>query len=124
LILVVCILLNQTQRKQVEKVLPEFIKNWPTPQEFINADLTDVGNLIGSLGFTNRRSLNLMKMTKRYLTGPWSDPRELPGIGEYGARAWEIFCLGKLGNEPPKDHALVKYWEFAMIMEQPCQENS
>lgn len=54
-----------------------------------------------------------MKMTEHYLTSSWSDARELPGIGEYGARAWEIFCEGKLGTEAPKDHALTQYWVWA-----------
>lgn len=106
-------MLNCTTRKQVEKVLPEFVKRWPTPQAFFAADNVDVATLIQPLGFCRRRTVALKKMTELYLTGPWSDPRELPGIGEYGARAWEIFCKGDLGSEPPKDHALVQYWEWA-----------
>ena len=118
LILVTCMLLNCTTRKQVEKVLPEFRERWPTPQDFFKADWTDVGNLIGTLGFARRRTLNLMKMTERYLTGPWSDPRELPGVGEYAARAWEIFCQGELGDTEPKDHALTEYWRWRKYHEQ------
>ena len=38
--------------------------------------------------------------------------RQLYGIGEYAARAYEIFCLGLAGDEAPEDHALVKYWEW------------
>jgi len=106
-------MLNCTTRKQVEKVLPEFVKRWPTPQDFIKAATVDVATLIKPLGFVQRRTVALKRMTELYLAGPWSDPRELPGIGEYGARAWEIFCKGDLGNEPPKDHALVQYWEWA-----------
>ena len=113
MILVTCVMLNCTTRKQVEKVLPEFVKRWPTPQDFIKAATVDVATLIKPLGFVQRRTVALKRMTELYLTGPWSDPRELPGIGEYGARAWEIFCKGDLGNEPPKDHALVQYWEWA-----------
>ena len=64
------------------------------------------------MGFANRRTKNLKAMTSRYLTGPWEDVRELPGIGEYAARAWEIFCLGIIGDHPPKDHALVQYWHW------------
>ena len=106
-------MLNCTTRKQVEKVLPEFKRRWPTPQDFVNADSSEVAPVIASLGFGQRRSVALKKMTERYLAGPWSDPRELPGIGEYGARAYEIFCQGSLGDEPPKDHALVQYFEWA-----------
>lgn len=106
-------MLNCTTRKQVEKVLPEFVKRWSTPQAFIRADWAEVATLIQPLGFCRRRTGALMKLTEHYLAGPWSDPRELPGIGEYGARAWEIFCKGELGDVPPKDHALVQYWEWA-----------
>lgn len=112
LILVSCMLLNCTTRKQVEKVLPEFIERWPTPQRFVRARRAQVMALIGPLGFASRRTDNLMKMTHHYLAGPWEHARELPGIGVYAARAWEIFCRGELGDEPPKDHALVVYWEW------------
>lgn len=106
-------MLNCTTRKQVEKVLPEFVRRWPTPQAFLKADKVEVGQLITPLGFARRRTVCLFKMTEAYLTTPWQHARELPGIGEYGARAWEIFCKGELGDEPPKDHALVQYWEWA-----------
>ena len=105
-------MLNCTTRKQVEKVLPEFIKRWPTPQSLLLADPTDVGNVICSLGFVRRRTVALFKMTEKYAAAPWQHARELPGIGEYGAAAWEIFCKGVFQDEPPKDHALVQYWEW------------
>lgn len=112
LILVAGMMLNCTSRKQVERVLPEFRRRWPTPQAFMKADVIDVADLCRPLGFANRRTVNLKKMTERYLAGPWQHARELPGVGEYGARAWEIFCLGSLGDEAPKDHALVRYFEW------------
>src|SRR5579863_669063 len=82
-ILVVSIMLNCTTRKQVEKVLPAFLQRWPTSQQFVNAAPNDVVEVIRPLGFANRRSANLLKMTRHYLAGPWSDARELSGIGEY-----------------------------------------
>ena len=112
-ILVVCIMLNQTQRKQVEPIAREFFKLWPTAQDFMNVDPESVVTLLTPLGFGNRRTDNLIKMTKHYLTAPWEHARELPGIGGYAARAWEIFCLGELGDEPPNDHALVRYYDWA-----------
>ena len=113
LILVSCMLLNCTTRKQVEKVLPEFIQRWPTASAFItHARRAQVMALIGPLGFASRRTDNLMKMSHHYLCGPWEHARDLPGIGEYAARAWEIFCRDELGDEEPKDHALVDYWRW------------
>jgi hypothetical protein len=75
--------------------------------------------LIKPLGFVNRRTDNIFKMTHRYLTGPWTHARELPGIGEYGATAWEIFCQGIFHDEPPKDHALVLYYKWFKQRTQP-----
>lgn len=112
LIIVSCMMLNCTSRKQVEKVLPDFKRRWPTPQKFLNARDEDVVEVCRSLGFANRRTKNLKRMTQRFLAAPWSDPRELPGVGEYAARAYEIFCEGKLGTIAPEDHALTKYWRW------------
>ncbi len=112
LILISCMMLNCTSRKQVESILPEFIRRWPTPGDFLKANDADVAELCKPMGFSNRRTFNMKKMTERYLSSDWKHASELPGIGKYGARAWEIFCEGKLGDEPPGDHALVKYWEW------------
>lgn len=124
LILVSCMMLNQTQRKQVERVLPEFIRRWPTPATFLSAQREDVVDLLRPLGFYNRRTDNLFKMTERYVAAPWQHVRELPGIGEYAARAWEIFVLGELGEDPPKDHALVKYHAYAMARSHVLRQES
>jgi endonuclease III len=115
MILVACILLNCTTRKQVEKVLPEFMKRWPTPQSFLLSTDDDVATLCKPLGFSTRRTKSLKEMTKKYVTNEWKHARELPGIGEYGARSWEIFCEGIIGDERPKDHALVQYWDYCRL---------
>ena len=118
MILISCMMLNQTSRKQVERVLPEFRRLWPTPQAFINANPLAVADVCRSLGFATRRTDNMMKMTHLYLAGPWQHARDLPGIGEYGARSWEIFCQGIIGDEAPKDHALTDYWRW-YVQHQP-----
>lgn len=105
--------MNCTTRKQVEKILPEFVRRWPTPEKFIQTKIVDVASLIAPLGFQQKRAVRLFELTNFYLKNKWQDPRELPGIGEYGARAWEIFCKGELGNESPKDHALAQYYNWA-----------
>lgn len=110
--LVACLMLNCTSRKQVEKVIPEFFRQWPSPESFLVADDNTVADLIAPLGFRNRRTQRLFEMTRAYLTKNWSHVSELPGIGEYASRAWEIFFRNKLGNEPPNDGALVLYWSW------------
>ena len=112
-ILVACVMLNCTSRKQVERVLPGFLRRWPDAAALLLAEAADVTGLCRSLGFANRRTANLKRMAAAYAAGEWKHARELPGIGEYGARAHEIFCEGRLGEEPPKDHALVLYHAWA-----------
>lgn len=112
LILVSCMMLNCTSRKQVERVLPSFVVSWPTPEAFITANDADVIELCRPLGFANRRTKALRKMTEQFVKHEWTHAKELHGIGVYASRCWEIFCKGILGNEPPQDHALVRYWEW------------
>lgn len=112
MILVSCMMLNCTSRKQVEKVLPLFMQNWPNASSLIVCNPDDLKNVIKPLGFANRRSAALIKMSLAYLKGEWSHAQELPGIGEYAARAWEMFCCNVTGYDPPVDHALVKYYHW------------
>ncbi len=106
-------MLNQTSRKQLEQVLPEFFRRWPTPEAFVGEDIDVVREAIAPLGFKNRRSVLLFTMSQRFMKDDWSHAKELPGIGTYGARAWEIFCCGILGSEPPSDGALTRYHAWA-----------
>lgn len=110
LVLVSCMMLNQTSRKQVEKVFPGFVKRWPKPINLLHSPRSEIVEACKTLGFANRRTDNLFKMSEKFVASPWQHARELPGVGPYAARAWEIFCLGIVGDEPPKDHALIKYW--------------
>jgi methyl-CpG-binding domain protein 4 len=107
-------LLNCTTRKQVEKVLPAFLQRWPDAAAVASGDPAEIARLCRPLGFSSRRTAALQRMAEAYVAHQWQHVRELPGIGEYAARAWEIFCRGTVGTEPPKDHALVQYWSWMM----------
>lgn len=111
-ILVACLMLNCTTRKQVEKVLPGFITSWPTPQALLAADPLAIESVIKPLGFGRRRTAALQKLADAYLNTSWTDSRQLPGVGEYAGRAHDIFCRGLIGAEPPNDHALVDWWNW------------
>jgi endonuclease III len=110
--LVACQLLNRTSKKQVQKVLAEFFRRWSCPEQLLAASVDEVVDLISPLGFKNRRTQNLLSMTREYCSKDWSHASELTGIGEYAARSWEMFFRDQLGEEPPKDHALVLYWQW------------
>jgi methyl-CpG-binding domain protein 4 len=110
LILVSCTFLNQTTRKQVEKVWKPFTEMCPTPQVLLATDPERVKEVIRSLGFKERRTKNLYRMSEHYLAANWDHATDLPGIGPYAGRSWEIFCQGRLGDIEPHDHALRTYW--------------
>jgi len=110
--LVVCVMLNCTSRKQVEKVLPTFFKMWPTPQDVLAAESHEMSEIVSSLGFKNRRTETLKKLAKAYLKKEWTHVNELPGIGDYASRMWEMFFLNFLGDQQPHDGALTLYWKW------------
>jgi len=114
LVFCVCILLNCTSRKQVENVFSLFQDTLDTPEKFISYDKGLIQAKIKSLGFVNRRYERLINLAQYLINNPnWTNPRELPGAGEYAARSHEIFCQGILGDVPPKDGSLVNYWKWA-----------
>lgn len=111
-ILVACMLLNCTTRSAMEKVLPRLFAKYPDAHAMAAADSGDLSQVIASLGFGNRRAGNLIKMSQHYLGSNWKHAKELPGIGDYAAAAWEIFVRGTLPLAPPRDHALVRYYNW------------
>lgn len=111
-VLCCCLCLNLTTRKQMEPVMEVLFQKWPTSSNLASANPADVEDVIKSLGMQKKRASTLISMSSQYSSGAWKDVRELKGVGEYAARAYEIFILGKLGSSPPKDHALLLYWNF------------
>jgi len=111
-ILVACMLLNCTTRKAMEKVIPHLFFKYPNAASMATAEHRELSQVISRLGFGNRRASNLIKMSQHYLASNWEHARDLPGIGEYAAAAWEIFVKGMLPSNCPKDHSLVKYYNW------------
>ena len=108
-ILMSCLMLNQTTRKQVEKIIWEFFDKWPDPESFLQADLDTVSSVVRSLGFYNRRPKTMKRFTEEYINGQWTEPIELYGIGKYANDAWRVFCRGDWRSVEPQDHALNDY---------------
>lgn len=102
------IMLNQTDRVQVKRVLPVFLKKWPTPKKFLKANLDDVIETIRSLGMYNRRAKMLVQMSKDYLTWDGNDATMLYGIGKYGSDSYEIFFKNNYSVQPT-DKELKRY---------------
>jgi methyl-CpG-binding domain protein 4 len=111
-ILVCCLCLNLTTRRQMEPVVEEMFRRWPTPGLLASCDVEELQELIKPLGMWRRRAATLIKMSRQYCESQWVDVEELTGVGQYARRAYEIFILGKIGEHPPNDHALLEYWNF------------
>lgn len=108
-ILTCCILLNQTSRKQLDKVADEFFARWPTAESILSANHDSLVNVMRPLGFYNRRAKSLKKFASQYLSGNWESASDLHGCGKYANDAWMIFVKGKVHDVEPEDHALNDY---------------
>ena len=109
LILASCVMLNCTTRRQLDGIMQEFSARWDSPEKLLAATDDQITNVIKSLGFARRRMGTLRALARALTDGGWKHARELPGIGAYGAAAWEMFCRGIIGEHPPVDHALIRY---------------
>ena len=108
-ILVTCLLLNQTSRKQVEPMIAEFFKEYPDPESMTLANEEKLKNHLRPLGLSNRRAKTLIRFSREYLAGAWDAAIELYGCGKYANDTWRIFCVGDWKNVQPNDHALNDY---------------
>ena len=105
--LVCCMLVNLTNRKQVDTVRNELFSKYPTPEDMMEAEHSDLVDIIKPLGLYNTRAERLVKMSEGYVNG-FNDVTELYGIGEYAKDSWEIFQL-RNRNVKPRDLVLQEY---------------
>ena len=102
-----CMLLNLTNRKQVDTVRDELFSRYPTPKDMMNANQSELAVLLKPLGLYNRRAKSLIKMSKGYVKG-FKDVSELYGIGQYANDSWEIFQNNNI-KVNPTDKVLLEY---------------
>ncbi len=102
------IMLNQTGRKAVKSVLPEFLYWFPTAYALLNGEEDFVKSIIKPLGMVNVRYARLIKMSQDYLTWDGNDATMLYGIGKYGSDSYEIF-FKKNYSVQPTDKELKRY---------------
>jgi len=103
---VIC--LNQTNRKQVKRVLPKLFEHCPTPKSFLRASPKLIKMLIEPLGMVNVRENRLRRMSKDYLTWDGNDATMLYGIGKYGSDSYRLFYKNEI-PEDVGDHELKRY---------------
>ena len=102
-----CMLLNLTNRKQVDTVRDELFSRYPTPKDMMNANQSKLADLLKPLGLYNRRAKSLIKMSKGYIKG-FKNVSELYGIGQYANDSWEIFQNNNI-KVNPTDKVLLEY---------------
>ena len=102
-----CMLLNLTNRRQVDVIRYELFKRYPTPKKMMNANQSELAELLKPLGLYNRRAKSLKKMSEGYVKG-FKSVDELYGIGQYAKDSWEIFQNNNR-NVNPTDKVLMEY---------------
>ena len=100
--------LNQTGRKKVKKILPEFFKKFPDEFELLKSDKETIAEMLKDLGMKNVRAHRIWRMTEEYLEWDGGDATELFGIGKYGSDSYEIFYKNKV-PENVQDKELRRY---------------
>ncbi len=108
---VICLCLNMTSGRQVRPILPELFRRWPIPQAMAHAHDETLKNLIRPLGFLNKRSQALKRMSREWIDKDWKTVKELYGCGQYAEDSDHIFYLGQTQIEP-SDGELARYLEF------------
>jgi methyl-CpG-binding domain protein 4 len=105
--LVCCILLNLTQRKQVDGIRHELFSKYPTEYEMMEADEDELSEILRPLGLYRRRAKTLIKFSWMWVNG-FTDVMELHGVGKYAKDSWEIFQMNNM-NVVPTDKVLLEY---------------
>ena len=102
------IMLNQTYRKQVKQVLPDFLERFPTPESVVRSRIIDIEEIIKPLGMYKVRAKRIYRMSIDYLTWDKENAKMLYGIGKYGSDSYEIFFKNNF-NVEPTDKELKRY---------------
>ena len=113
-VLVSCLLLNLTTRKQVEKVIERLFNKYPEPTNMASAQDAELHDIIKTLGLANKRVKTLKRFSQEYISKDWDMPIELYGCGKYANDAWRIFFRGDWKKVEPNDHALNDYHGWLM----------
>ena len=103
---VIC--LNQTHRKQVKRILPDFFRRWPTHMSILQDTREDVEKMIAPLGMRRVRSERIYRMSEQFESWNGEDATELYGIGKYGSDSYRLFYKNEI-PENVGDHELKRY---------------
>jgi len=106
-VLVCCVLLNRTQRAQVDRMIDQLFDDYPSADVMAHAKLSDLYRLLKPLGFNRTRAERLVALAELYVKSKKRErllTREevsaLPGIGAYGLDCYRLLVLGDTDLDP------------------------
>ena len=108
-LLLSCILLNKTTRRQVDPVFYQLTTLFPTPAAMARGDPERLAVILAPLGLHRQRAASLIRFSSEYEAGGWANVSALHAIGPYARDAYEIFCEGRWASVKPSDAALKAY---------------
>jgi hypothetical protein len=114
-VMVCCMLLNQTTRLQVRRVLDKFFQAYPNAHKAAKARQSGMTAIIKSLGFGERRAKAIKRMSQEFLTKWDNKPKELHGLGVYAQQSYEIFFEKNYDLKNPTDHMLKHYLKWVRL---------
>jgi endonuclease III len=100
--LVCCILLNLTHRRQVDRVRDKLFTRYPTATQMAFAAEDELSEMLKPLGFYNKRAVTLKRMSLEFVQG-FTDVDTLYGVGKYATDSWEIFQNNNTDVQPEDD---------------------
>lgn len=127
--LVCCILLNRTQRKQVDQVIGALFRRYPDAKAMADAEPDELRGVIRLLGFEYQRALRLKKFSHDWiaLTETLEYLGEVDmqlfmlmlggchGVGAYALDSYLMFVFDEWRSATPTDKELRKWkvWRLA-----------
>lgn len=69
-LLIAVTFLNKTHGKVARPIFEQVMETYPTPQDLAAADVSDVSEMIHSLGFQNQRARKLIKIAETWVSEP------------------------------------------------------
>ena len=106
--MVAVICLNQTGRKKVKKVLPEFFDKFPNAWKLLLSNTETVAEMLKDLGMKNVSANRIWRMSCDFIDWDGKDATELFGIGKYGSDSYRIFYKNEIPDDV-RDKELKRY---------------
>jgi methyl-CpG-binding domain protein 4 len=109
-LLVACILLNRTSRRQVDGVIDDLFLDYPTPEALSQARERDLSELLHPLGMQRNRATRLIAFAEDWIaldfmwqgTTPngLTELSALTGVGDYALDSYRMFVLNDRTVDP------------------------